>query len=532
MPRIQEPFDMPVSTARRSSARKPQFVAKPRGLLHPRVQEVGPERFALLCVDCAKSRSTWMLADFYGRVLWPATTVQHTRGEMEAALAAVEAVIHRHGIADAVAAVERTGNYHLPVQRTLCRAGWEVRIVHPFATRQFRQPANPGQKTDDLDLLAIHRTAVAGLGLVEPQWERPYRQLQLLTRHRRDRVQKASTLRCQIKEHLHTAMPGFAQLFDDLWDTPLAMTVARATGSANALLEMGEAALHELLKHHRIRYHHRTVHKLLAWARTAPTPHPDADVHQQIFDQLEEDRLALQQRIQALERQIAQLLVHMPYVLLLSVPGIHVVSAAELAGEMGPITHYANPNHITGRAGLFPSRYQSDQTDHADGPLVPQGNRRLRTAIMTIADNLVACNDYFGAKARLWQTQGKDPRQSRVKVAKSFTRIAFHMVAGGEVFHHPCCRERAYILNKLVGFAIEHQTSAEELLAGLRGAADQLPARQRQTEAEPLQHRVQRTRRSRATEPQRLGEILSRLLAELGLTVAVQSEQSRSQDPG
>jgi len=40
-----------------------------------------------------------------------------------------------------------------------------------------------------------------------------------------------------------------------------------------------------------------------------------------------------------------------PYLWLLLLAGINVVSAAELAGEMGPIEHYANANAITGRAG-------------------------------------------------------------------------------------------------------------------------------------------------------------------------------------
>jgi hypothetical protein len=59
---------------------------------------------------------------------------------------------------------------------------------------------------------------------------------------------------------------------------------------------------------------------------------------------------------------------------LLSFPGINVVSAADFAGELGPIEHYANPNAITGRAGLRPCRYQSDQVDRADGPLVRNCN--------------------------------------------------------------------------------------------------------------------------------------------------------------
>jgi hypothetical protein len=30
---------------------------KPRGVIHPRVKAVGPEHFAMLCIDCAKNRS-------------------------------------------------------------------------------------------------------------------------------------------------------------------------------------------------------------------------------------------------------------------------------------------------------------------------------------------------------------------------------------------------------------------------------------------------------------------------------------------
>ncbi len=56
----------------------------------------------------------------------------------------------------------------LTVQRAFRQAGSEVRLVHPFATKQFRQPADPGNKTDDTDLAPIHRAAVNGLGLIEP----------------------------------------------------------------------------------------------------------------------------------------------------------------------------------------------------------------------------------------------------------------------------------------------------------------------------------------------------------------------------
>src|SRR3954451_11684378 len=95
------------------------------------------------------------------------------------------------------------------------------------------------------------------------------------------------------------------------------------------------------------------------------------------------------------QRKIGRLFPAYSYVLLMGIPGISVVSAAEFAGEMGPIQHYVKASAITGRAGLFPSRHQSDRVDHCDGALVRCANRDLRRAILMIADNLIKCNDYF-----------------------------------------------------------------------------------------------------------------------------------------
>jgi len=53
-------------------------VGKTRGVLHPRVQQIGPEHFGIVCFDCAKARSRFLLADFYGRVLIPPTVVDTT----------------------------------------------------------------------------------------------------------------------------------------------------------------------------------------------------------------------------------------------------------------------------------------------------------------------------------------------------------------------------------------------------------------------------------------------------------------------
>jgi transposase len=214
-----------------------------------------------------------------------------------------------------------------------------------------------------------------------------------------------------------------------------------------------------------------------------------------------------------------------PYVLLLSFPGINVTSAADFAGEAGPMEHYANPKSITGRAGLRPSRYQSDQVDKANGPLVRHCNRALRAAILGIADNLVLCNHHFGHLAKQWASQGKDPRHTRVKVALRFCRIAFAMVAGRQVFAHPGLQGRHYILDKLSAFHREHDTAPAVWLGDLQAAIDQLPRREYASEAVPLQEELGRIEEGRRRGPQVLGSILPIVLARLGVG-AVQSVES------
>lgn len=518
---------MAATRNRRSPARRraPMAVGKPRGVLHPRVQQVGPEHFGIVCFDCAKVRSKFLVADFYGRVLIPPTNVAHNRPDLDAAVAQIKQAFAAHDLKDGLVAIERTGRYHRVVQRTVAAAGFETRILHPFVTKQYRQPVDPGNKTDDTDLAAIHRATVTGCALLEATLDETWTTLQLVIRHRRDLVRKGAALNCQIRDHLDAALPGFAACFDKFWESPIPWHLLRHFPAVEQLRAAGVTSLCHSLRQAGIRFQQRTVQAVVDWTQQAAPGDIAAGQHHRIALALYDDRARKSLEIQALERDIASRLAHTPYVLLLSFPGINVVSAADFAGEMGPMEHYANPKCITGRAGLRPSRYQSDQVDKANGPLVRHCNRALRAAILGIADNLVTCNRHFRALAAQWTAHGKNPRHTRIKVGLRFCRIAFQMVAGRQVFHHPGMQDRHYILNKLTAFHRDHDTGSAELLADLQAAIAQLPSCERAAEARPLQEELERIQDGRRRGPQLLGNILPIVLARLGVG-AVQSEES------
>jgi len=505
-----------VGSKKRRSARA-HLIHKPGGIIHPRVQAVGPEHFGIVSVDCAKARSKWMLADFYGKVLVPPTPVEHNRNGLDAMVQSVCLAIERFDLRDVIVAIERTGRYHLPVKRAFIQARFDTRSVHPLTSKQFRQPANPGNKTDDTDLNAIHRAAVNGFGLIEQPLDPVSVRLQLLARHRRDLVEKTTALRCQIHEHLQAIMPGYAKCFDDIYECHIPLVIAKSLGSAAEILRVGLPGLTQVVRQAGIHSHRPTLEKTLAWARTAAAATAEAPIHHRIMRELDDDRVAKVQAIQVVEGELAELLVQTPYVLLLGIPGINVVSAADFGGEMGPIQFYTKARAITGRAGLFPSRYQSDEVDRPDGKLVRCANHRLRYAIMMIADNLIRCNDHFRVLATQWQLEGKDPRAIRVRVAGRFCRIAYQMVAGRTTYRHPSCRQRDYILCKLMTFCIEHDIDIIRIMKHLDAAVAQLPGAEHREEGAALAAELDQLQKKRGSGPRSLAQILPAVLAKLGV---------------
>jgi transposase len=503
------------SKKRKSRGSKKRFIGKPTGQIQERVQAVGPEHFGILAVDCAKRRSKWMLCNFYGRVLVEPTTVEHTTVALRLTTQRAAEACRDAGLTDTIVAVEMTGIYHKPVQRAFRKAGFDTRIVHPFASNHYRRPLHPDQKTDDHDLEAIFHAAAKGYGLATLPVSEVYQSLQAVSRHRHNLVKQRSRLMVQIRRLLHQTLPGFADLFEDdhLFHKSIAIPIALQFSSAEAIRRAGVAGIERHLNQTHVRFQTRTIERIVAWAVSAAEPSELAEMHTRQWQQLNEVRQLFDQQIAAVEREMAGFLVKTPYVLLLSVTGINVVSAARLAGEAGPIEHYASARAINGRAGLYPSRYQSDEVDHADGALVRQCNRRLRGAAMLVAENLIKCHAYYRGLSALWTQRKIDPRDRRCRIANRAMRMVYQLVGGRQVWRGRGV-DREYLLAKLQEFHRLHHTPLGQSMRDLNEAFAWLPKSAYADEAKLLAELVRPKRRG----PQSLGELMIPLLLRLGLT--------------
>jgi transposase len=514
------------SKRRKSAGAKKRFIGKPAGQIQERVQTVGPEHFGIVSVDCAKRRSKWMLCNFYGKVIIEPTTVEHTTGGLQVMIQLVAEACRAEGLTDTIVAVEMTGIYHKPVFRAFRKAGFDTRIVHPFASNHYRQSLHPDQKTDDHDLEAIFHAAVKGYGLTTLPISEVYQSMQAISRHRHNLVKQRSRLMVQMRQLMHQTMPGFADLFeeDNLFQKSIALPIALEFSSSAAIHGAGLAGIMRHLTKMKVRFQTRTIERVVAWASTAAEPSELKEIYTRQWQQLNDVRRLFDEQIATAEQEMAGFLVKTPYVLLLSVTGINVVSAARLAGEAGPIEHYATARALNGRAGLYPSRYQSDEVDRTDGSLVRQCNRKLRGAAMLVAENLIKCHPYYRGLSALWRQRNVDPRDRRCRIANRAMRMVYQLVAGRQVWRGQGV-DREYLLAKLQEFHRLHYSPIDQSIRDLNEAFVWLPKSAYTAEAKPLADMVRKTRRG----PQRIGDLMIPLLIRLGVTreeLGVPSEET------
>lgn len=509
----------------KKSSSKRRYIGKPAGIIQQRVENAGPKHFGIISVDCAKRRSKWMLCDYFGRVIIEPTDVEHQRGSLEMMVQQVSAACQAERLDDSIVAVEMTGVYHKPVQRAFRKAGYDTRVIHPFASAHYRKTLHPDSKTDDYDLEAIFHAAINGYGLSVLPVDQTYRSLQRLSRYRRNLVKQRARLNVQIRVLMHQAMPGYADLWGDdkLFNHSIALPIAKHFCSAEAIKQAKQVGLAEFLRKNKIRFQARTLDKIYAWSLQAAEPDSLLDLLTNQWKQLTELRELLSEQINVTERQAAHFLAKTPYILLLSVTGINVVSAAEYAAEAGPIEHYASATAINGRAGLYPTRYQSDEVDRS-GSAAKNCNRRLRAACVLVAKNLIKCHPFYRGLAAVWKLRGIATADRQCRMANRANRMVFQIVSGRQVWRGKGI-DREYLLWKLREFHRLHGTPLDETVADMNAAFEWLPTATYAEEAKPLAELAVKKRRGAAP----IGELLIPLLVRLGVRQQTEVESSSSE---
>lgn len=221
---------------------------------------------------------------------------------------------------------------------------------------------------------------------------------------------------------------------------------------ASQILELGEAGLKRISKEHNLKIRKTTIKKLL-FAANESVSKPLGDLSSELFllKQKVKDYDWHTQNIQTYEQEIERIFIDTDGLFLLTVPGIGLVTAAEIHCEMGDLTHYTNANQIIKKAGTNPVIKQSGKGDGYRGRISKQGNANLRRAVYMAGKSLSVHNEVLKPFCTRLKEKGKKAGSIYIALGNKFLKIAFAMLKNQKPFewNNPTFNYKEEVIKKL-----------------------------------------------------------------------------------
>jgi transposase len=315
-------------------------------------------RMTAIGVDTHKDSLAACAVDDLGVVLAERTFANDRRGHVEFARWAADLV------PAARIGVEGSASYGSALARHLVAGGHEVLEVPPQLSRRERHRTRRPGKSDPLDALAIARVVLTEPDLPPVRLADASRDLQLLSEARDALIAEQTRTRNRLHAHLVALVPGYGATIEQL-------VHERQLVAARRLLRGS-----------------RGVEAELARERLATV-------------------LVLGRRIRALEVRLRALVGDDP---LLAIPGLGVLTAAAIRGEVGDPHRFRSDDALAMFAGVAPLPASSGRVQRVR--LNRRGNRRLNRAIWTVA----VWQSRFDERGRAYvarrRTEGKSWREA------------------------------------------------------------------------------------------------------------------------
>lgn len=171
---------------------------------------------------------------------------------------------------------------------------------------------------------------------------------------------------------------------------------------------------------------------------------PQVKVFQSLLEDLSSEIFLLKQKlkdyeyhtrnIEMYEKEIERLFIGTNGILLLTIPGIGLVTAAEIFCEIGDLSYFTNASQLIKKAGTNPIIKQLGPGSGYAGRISKQGNANLRRAVYNAGKSLTVHNEVLKPFANRLRDKGKKARSIYIAMGNKFIKIAFAMLTKGEPF--------------------------------------------------------------------------------------------------
>ncbi len=307
--------------------------------------------------------------------------------------------------------------------------GQNPRYISGTLVKQMSRALGSENKTDANDAHVIARTSVFAADRLS-DLKIPAQimsDLTLLTSHRTDLVRDRTRAYNRMRDTLTGVFPALERAFNFSAHKG-AMVLLTGFQTPAALRRMGHSRLTAWLAKRGVRLPHGVAELAIEAAKAQQTSLPGEDAAAQIIEDLANSILNLTERIARAEKQMEKMLNEHPQgPILLSMPGMGHILAAELLVAAGDFSAYATEGHFASAAGMVPvSRDSGTRTGVNVRP--KRYSRPLQRALFLTAQ--AACfhhqrdRDYYNRK----RAQGMRHSAAVICVARRQIRMLWTLL--------------------------------------------------------------------------------------------------------
>lgn len=424
------------------------------------IRETGTDHILVLAIDAAKYTHKAMVSTFYGEVLV-------NPFEFDASLTGFEVIkkklnhlisISNREIKEIVVGIETTGHYYEDIVRRCHKEGYHVRIINAATTAKERETLLNWSKTDNLDLMAITQSIIHGRGTSNELPSGSVYDLQKLTRARRELVQERSATKNHIQvnlDHVFREMQGksvwidgkrqhvkpFSELFGKA-----PRYLMRHYPHPSDILKLGMEGLRKVSIKQNLKVRDESIRILLEFsANSISQPKEYVEIDEFLLAQNLDKLDFLDKKIHNLERKTEDLFIDTEGAVIITVPGIGVVTGAELYAEMGDISDFDHAGQLIKMAGTNPIVKQSGGRNPTYIGISKQGRRTFRNIVYQTGRTLARNNPEMRQRYQALKERGKHTNQAYIALGNRMIRLSFSMIKNQTLYRTD---QENYVLSK------------------------------------------------------------------------------------
>lgn len=376
-----------------------------------------------LGIDIAKNNHVASLIDENAKPLFKAFSFSNTLDGANSLLAKLSAYATNPDCVEI--GMEATGHYWLSIYSFLIENGYTVHVVNPIQTDGWRKGTEiRKRKTDIIDSVLIADLIRYGDFVETSLSDEDTLSLRNLSRFRSYLVSSIGDLKRKVVCVLDQIFPEYQSVFADIFgktSKEILLHFQSAEDFENITSEQLESVLEN------VSFKKFAKNKISGISELAATSFGLKFCRESFSLQL---KLLIEQ-IKFIEAQVADVESEIAIILdkidspITTIPGIGVITAAVILGEIGDISRFSNASKLAAYAGIDASVSQSGEYQSSNNKMSKRGSPYLRKALFNAAMIAAFHDPVFSAFYQKKRNEGKHHLTAIGAVARKLCNTIF-----------------------------------------------------------------------------------------------------------